>query len=148
MKTETSIVVERPIEDVWAFVANIENMDQWVVGVSEPRMSNGRDMGEGATFTSKYTYGGKTHTIDYEVTAYRPQRHFATRSTEGPFPFEGELDLERAGRGTKVTNTIDAGSDGLFTTITFTLLGPLVRIMMRRQLHQELVVLKAILEAG
>ena len=89
----------------------------------------------------------KTHTIDYEVTAYEPQRHFATQSTEGPFPFQGELDLERVGQGTKVTNTIDAGSDGLFTTITFKLLGPLVRISMRRQLHKELVALKSILEA-
>ena len=148
MKAGTSIVVERPIEDVWAFVANIENMDKWVVGVSEPRLSNGRDMGVGATYTSKYTYAGKTQTIDYEVTAYEPHRHFATRSTEGPFPFEGELDLERVGQGTKVTNTIDAGSDGLFTTITFKLLGPLVRISMRRQLHKELVALKSILEAG
>ena len=147
MKAGTSIVVERPIEDVWAFVANIENMDQWVVGVSEPRMANGRAMGVGARYTSKYTHAGKTHTVDYEVTAYEPRRHFATRSTEGPFPFEGELDLERAGQGTKVTNTIDAGSDGLFTTITFTLLGPLVRIMMRRQLHKELIALKAVLEA-
>ncbi len=148
MKAGTSIVIERPIEDVWAFVANIENMDQWVVGVSEPRLSNGRDMGVGATFTSKYTYGGKTHDLDYEVTAYEPQRHFATQSTEGPFPFKGELDLERAGQGTKVTNTIDAGSDGLFTTITFTLLGPLVRMSMRRQLHKELVALKTILESS
>ena len=148
MKAGTSIVVERPIEDVWAFVANIENMDQWVVGVSEPRLSNGRDIGVGATYTSKYTYAGKTHTIDYEVTAYEPHRHFATQSTEGPFPFKGELDLERVGQGTKVTNTIDAGSDGLFTTITFKLLGPLVRISMRRQLHKELVALKNILEAG
>ncbi|MDE2993592.1 MAG: SRPBCC family protein [Chloroflexota bacterium] len=148
MKAGTSIVVERPIEDVWAFVANIENMDQWVVGVSEPRLSNGRDIGVGATYTSKYTYAGKTHTIDYEVTAYEPQQHFATQSTEGPFPFQGELDLERVGQGTKVTNTIDAGSDGLFTTITFKLLGPLVRISMRRQLHKELVALKNILETG
>ena len=148
MKAGTSIVVERSIEDVWAFVANIENMDKWVVGVSEPRLSNGRDIGVGATYTSKYTYAGKTHTIDYEVTAYEPQRHFATQSTEGPFPFKGELDLERVGQGTKVTNTIDAGSDGLFTTITFKLLGPLVRISMRRQLHKELVALKNVLEAG
>lgn len=148
MKAGTSIVVERPIEDVWAFVANIENMDKWVVGVTEPRLSNGRDMGVGVTYTSKYTYAGKTHTIDYEVTAYEPQRHFATQSTEGPFPFKGELDLERVGQGTKVTNTIDAGSDGLFTTITFKLLAPLVRISMRRQLHKELVALKSILEAG
>ena len=148
MRAGTSIVVERPIEDVWSFVANIENMDRWVVGVSEPRMSNGRDMGVGATYTSKYAHAGKTHTIDYEVTGYEPPRHFATQSTEGPFPFQGELDLERAGQGTKVTNTIDAGSDGLFTTITFALLGPLVRIMMRRQLHKELVALKTTLEAG
>ena len=146
MKAGTSIVVERPIEDVWAFVANIENMDQWVVGVTEPRLSNGRAIGLGTTYTSKYTYGGKTHNVDYEVTAYEPHRHFATRSTEGPFPFEGELDLERVGQDTKVTNTIDAGSDGLFTTITFTLLGPLVRTMMRRQLHKELVALKSVLE--
>ena len=59
MKAGTSIVVERPIEDVWAFVANIENMDQWVVGVTEPRLSNGQAIGIGTTYTSKYNHAGK-----------------------------------------------------------------------------------------
>ncbi|MAG35854.1 MAG: hypothetical protein CL878_06390 [Dehalococcoidia bacterium] len=148
MRAETRIEVERPIEDVWAFVADIENMGQWVDGVSEPRMSNGNDMGEGATFTSKYTYGGKTHTLDYEVTAYKPPKRLAMRSTEGPFPFDGELDLETVGGGTLVTNTIDAGSDGTFTTVMVALFGPVLRMMMRRRLHQELVSLKGILEGS
>ena len=38
----TSVEIERPIDDVWAFVTDIGNMPHWVDGVSEAVLTPGR----------------------------------------------------------------------------------------------------------
>jgi len=148
MKASVSIRIDQPIDKVFAFAANIENMDQWVTGVSEPKLTSEGDFGVGSTFTSKYTYGGGTHNITYVVTDYDPPTRHAIKSTSGPFPFEGLIELETSGSQTQITNTIDAGADSKATSIMFAVLGPILRIMMRRQLRGELEALKTILEGN
>jgi hypothetical protein len=145
MRASVSEMLDQPIEEVFAFVASVEHMGHWVNGVSEPRRTSEGPFGVGSTFASKYTYGNKTHDIAYVVTAHDPPTRHAVRSTAGPFPFEGVVTLEPVGRGTRITNTIDAGADSTFTSVIFVLFGPLVRMMMRQQLRKELQSLKAAL---
>ena len=147
MQASASIIIDKLIDAVFAFAANVENMDKWVIGVTEPRRTSDGAFGVGSTFFSKYTYGGKTSDINYVVTAHEPPRRHAVKATSGPFPFEGTIDLEPAGNGTKITNTIDAGSDSTATSVIFFLCGPVLRVMMRKQLRKELEGLKQILEA-
>ncbi|MFD1515040.1 SRPBCC family protein [Halomarina rubra] len=146
MRATAAIEVDRPSEDVWAYVANVENMDEWVVGSSDTRRV-GDEVGVGARYEGQYSYGGRTSPMVYEVTDYDPERRYGVRSVEGPFPFEGELTLAETPTGTRVTNTIDAGSDGRTTTVLFTLFGPLMRRMMARRLRAELETLRDRLEA-
>ncbi len=146
MKAAASAVIDKPIEEVFAFVANAENMARWVVGVAEPKWTSNGVRGVGATFASKYTYAGNTHHLTYEVTAHDPPSCYAVKATSGPFPFEGLLELEPVGGKTKITNTIDAGADGAATRVIFVLFGPLLRILMRKQLRKELEGLKVLLE--
>ncbi|MWG36039.1 SRPBCC family protein [Halomarina oriensis] len=146
MKASATIDVERPIADVWAFVADVENMDEWVVGSSDTHRV-GHEEGVGARYESQYSYGGRTSPMVYEVSAYEPEHLYGIRSVEGPFPFEGELTLAETPTGTRVTNTIDAGSDSRTTTVMFTLFRPLTRRLMARRLHEELETLKEELEA-
>ncbi len=81
------------------------------------------------------------------VTAFEPPHRFSVKSTSGPFPYEGVVTLEAQGNATGMTNTLDAGSDSWATSVIFTLFGLLIRPMMRRRLHKELVALKSLLEA-
>ena len=148
MKASASVVIDRPIEEVFAFVADVENADRWVNGVTEPRRTSEGEFGVGATFASKYTWGNKTHDITYVVTAHDPPTRHAVKSTSGPFPFEGAIDLEAVAGGTWVTNTIDAGTDSIATSVIFALFGPLLRMSMRKRLRAELAGLKATLEGA
>lgn len=68
------------------------------------------------------------------------------RAVEGPFPFEGDLTLSNADERNTVTNTIETGSDGRFTTIVFTLFRLLMRRLMVRRLRAELIELNRVLE--
>lgn len=96
LSATATIEIERPIEEVWGFVADLENMPHWVKGVSEPALTSDPPLAEGSAFTSLYTYARRTHQIDYEVTAFDAPRRYAVKSTGGPYPFEGALDLASA----------------------------------------------------
>ena len=148
MRGSAVIVVNRPIEEVWQFISDVQNMARWVSGVSEPRRTSAGELGVGSTFTSKFTYRNRTFDVRYAVTEFTPPVRFATNWTDGPFPYNGVVDLERAEGGTRVTNTVDVGSDSKATSVIFALFGPLVRAAMTRRLLTELRRLKMEIEGG
>ncbi len=146
MKGSATAMINKPIRDVFSYISNVENQDYWVEGCSETKMSSGNGVKVGSSFEGKYTYSGKTHEIDYEVTRYTPPMMFGVKSTKGPFPFESLLELKEVNNQTEVTNTIEAGSDHLITSIMFFLLKPIIRRQMNKQMKTELIKLKSILE--
>ena len=123
---------------MFAFSSAVENMPCWVIGVSEPRRVSGGEFGAGSTFVSKYTYGGRTHDIRYEVTAFDAPRCFTIRSIGGPFPFQRTVTIEPAKSGSRIENRMKAGSDSRATSVSFLLGAPLLRRLMQRRLRQEL----------
>ncbi|MDZ7727953.1 MAG: hypothetical protein U5Q44_07040 [Dehalococcoidia bacterium] len=80
--------------------------------------------------------------------AFEPPRRMVIEALEGPFPFRGQIDLAEAAAGTRMGNTITAGSDSRMTSVMFVAGGPVLRWMMRRQLRKELRELKGLLENG
>jgi uncharacterized protein YndB with AHSA1/START domain len=146
MKASATIDIDRPRDDVFAYVADVEQMEHWVVGVGETALVEGDGTGVGDRYETTYSYGGRDTEMAFVVTEYDPPTRFGITAPEGPFAFDGLLELEDVGDATRVTNTIDAGSDGTFTTVMFTVFRPVVRWLMARRLKQELVELKAQVE--
>ena len=103
-------------------------------------------VGRGTQIRGVYTYGGNDGQVEMTVTEFREGRELAIETSEGPFPFNGRLTLERSGTSTIVSNSMTAGSDHIVTSIMFLVLRPLTKWMMTRQLRKELGQLKAILE--
>ena len=148
MKASATVDIERPIEEVFDFVSNVENMEQWVVGMGETKLVVGDGENVGDRYESRYSYGGRTSDMEFEITTYEPPHRFGMTAPEGPFAFDGLVELEETDRGTLVTNTIDAGADGRVTAFVFAVFGPIVRWMMARQLRKELRVLEELLEGS
>jgi hypothetical protein len=146
MDATATILVKRELEDVFEYIADPLNQDEWVDGVSEPHLITDGQVAKGSKYGFKYTYGGGTHDVVTEVCLYDPPKAFGVRSRDGPFPFRGMVTLTKDREGTLVSNTIDAESDGLFTSFMFAVFGPLMRRSMRKQLRKELEVLKGRLE--
>ena len=132
------LVMDHPVEAVWEFVSNIENFGRWAEGVEGPRWTSEGERGVGSTYESKYTYAGKTHEVEYEVTEFRAPVRFGSKTTAGPFPYQGTITIEKVDGGTKVTHDMMAGSDGAITAFMFTYLRPLLRPLMRKRLLKEL----------
>ncbi len=137
------VVMDHPVEAVWEFVSNIENFERWVDAVQEPRWTSEGERGMGSTYESEYLWSGKTSHVAYEVTAFEPPSKFASRTTEGRYPYQGTITIEAVEGGTKVTHDMMAGSDGAITAFMFTVLAGLLRPMMRKRLVAELEVMDA-----
>ncbi len=148
VSTSGSVTIARDTADVWAYVSDVTNQDHWVDGMSDSEIVGDGPIGRGAQIRGTYTYGGGSGPVLMTVTEFREGKRLAIDASEGPFPFSGLLSLERAGGETVVTNAMTAGSDHMVTSIMFTLLRPLMKKMMGRQLRKELGQLKEILESG
>ena len=138
MKTTAEITIGKPIDRVWEFVSNIENLALWVEGIEAPEQTPDGPIGAGTTYHSKYNYRGKSFDMDHEIYEFEPPNRLDTRSIEGPFPYDVTMVLAEADGGTSVSNMVEAGSDSWMTSVIFAVAGPRVRKAMRGQLMKEL----------
>jgi uncharacterized protein YndB with AHSA1/START domain len=64
------IIINKPIHQVWDFLANVENMAKWGKGTSESRLTSSGPIGIGSTIAGKYSYRNRTSDLAYEVTEF------------------------------------------------------------------------------
>jgi len=137
---ESSIVVNRPRSDVFAFVADHENDPAWRPGVLDIKRASGE--GQGAVYTQGVKGPmGKRIDADFEVTAYQPDTLLAFRTLAGPVRPEGTYRFEDADGGTRVTFSLNANLRGAQR-----LMAPMVAKSMHNQVG-ALADLKRVLEA-
>lgn len=146
LSASAQITIDWDPAEVWAYVADVTNQDQWVDGMSDSQVVGDDPIGRGTQIRGTYTYGGGSAPVLMTITEFREGRQVSIDASEGPFPFTGTLSLERSGSSTIATNSMTAGSDHAFTSIMFTVFRPLTKMMMARQMKKELGQLKAILE--
>ncbi len=141
MKATATISISRPIDEVFDFVTNVDNMPRWVSGVSGARMIS-QVMEKGARYVIDYVTGWRSSEVEIEVVDYDRPRLFANRASRGPFEYEGRMELASADGKTSVTNIIEDSPDSLASTIASVLFGPLLRNAHRRRMEKELEQLK------
>ena len=75
----SSITIERPAADVFAYVADGANGPRWRPGILDIVLASGQGMGAVYRQGVKGP-GGRRIAADYEVTGYDPPRHLAFRA--------------------------------------------------------------------
>ncbi len=138
---EESIIINRPIEEVFAYVSNHGNASQWQAGVLESRQTPDSPVGVGTRFTGVRTFLGRNIESTGEFIEYEPPTKYAYKLTSGP-PMTGVNFFEPTAEGTKVTITFEMQVAGLFT-----LAEPLVGRSIRRALQGDLGTLQDLLES-
>lgn len=109
---ERTVVINRPIADVFAFVADGEKAQQWRSGVIEISKKSGD--GQGAVFRQVVGGpGGRKIDADYEVTEYNPPTHLGFRAIAGPVRPVGSYDLKDDSGKTTLTFKLSAELGGL-----------------------------------
>ena len=141
VKVESSKTINRPVEEVFAFVTDPANNARWQDGLVESRMTSSGPMGVGAQVTDVRKFLGRDMDSKLEVTAFEPNKKFAQKVVKGPLPFEIILTLEPAGGGTRV-NLVAQGEPGGF----FKLAEGMVQKQLQNQLEGDAERLKKALE--
>jgi len=142
-QAQYAVTVARPIEDVFAYVADGTNNPRWRAGVVEIERTSAAGE-EGATYRQVLKGPGGRHIAgDYRVTTYRSPHLLEFEVTAGPARPTGRFELAEAGPGaTTVTFTLDVQPTGFMK-----LMGPMIAKQMDTEVHQ-LDRLKTDLERG
>jgi len=143
IKMEQSVVINRPVEEVFEFLANPENGPQWQSGIQEVRKTSEGPVGAGTTFINVGQLLGRRIESTVEYSEYEPNRRVAAKSISGPLPYKFEVTFEPAAEdGTKVTTRGEAEVGGFFK-----LAEPIAARMLKRQFETDNANLKDLLES-
>jgi uncharacterized membrane protein len=139
---ESTTVVQRPVNMVFNFTADVDNLPLWMHSVLSARRLSHGPLGVGARFRDRIGLLGRSFESDFELTAYEPGRRLAFRSVSGPFPLETDERFEPLGDDTRVTMTVRAEPGGFFRVAQ-----PVLQRMLQRQLDASLANVKDLLGA-
>jgi uncharacterized membrane protein len=124
---ELSIVINRPIEEAFGFLSNLENDIKWRSEWVETRNTSGGGLGVGATFCLTGEFLGRRVPTIYEVIEYEPNRSAAWKTVSGPLPLTFRRTFERVEGGTRFTIRYDAEVRGFFKLVMSFLAGTVKR---------------------
>jgi uncharacterized protein YndB with AHSA1/START domain len=144
VRIEHEVVVARPPEDVFAFVAEPENLPRWQTSVVEIRKVS-QEPGPGARHVEVRSFMGKHATQTVEVVRYEPPTHFDIQVVEGPVKLRVGHTFEPVdgGTGTRVALVAEAQLSGLMR-----LTEPMIAAAARMETHGDLHRLERALAGG
>jgi uncharacterized protein YndB with AHSA1/START domain len=142
VKIEQSVVINRPVEDVFAFMSNPKNDPQWQSDTTETEITSQGPIGVGTTYRDVTEFLGRRIESIYEFTEYEANRKLSLKTTSGPIPIEATITWESVEDGTEV-NFSASGEVGGF----FKLAEPLVGRMTQRTWATNYANLKDLLES-
>jgi len=140
---EVSLVINRPVADVFAFVANLENLPKWDTDFQEAKRVTSTPDGIGATYQCLLKYpGGKTATQKVETTEYTENKKITYESEPTKIAkARVNIRFEHVAEGTKITSLLQPEFYGLFR-----LLEPLMTGAIHKSHTAHLNNLKPLLE--
>lgn len=137
-----SFVINRPIEEVFIYLANLENDAKWRREWVEAKNTSEGPLGVGATFLLVGEFLGRRNEVVYETTEYEPNQRTAWKAVSGPLPLTFRRTFERVEGGTRVTIRYEVELHGFLKLVK-----PLVMRMGKRQLEGDFPKLKGLMEA-
>lgn len=138
---EGSITINRPVEEVFAYLMDIENLAKWHGQVDQGEQTSEGPLGVGTTYRGSSDFMGRKMEWTSEITEYEPNRRMAQKLDMGPAVMAMSWLVEPVGDGTKFTMISEGEMGGLAK-----LAGPLMDRTMKKQMEGNLARLKALLE--
>ncbi len=144
MYLEESVIVDRPITDVWASIANLFDAPRlWGPTVLGMRQTSPGPLGLGATMRGRMVVLGFETPMDVVINEWNPPHGFALSIAMRPFrPGVSRYALEAVGNGTKLTRSADVALRGPLNVIW-----PAFRPLMKRGMRNASRNLKRFIEA-
>jgi uncharacterized protein YndB with AHSA1/START domain len=103
---ENTVVIRRPTEEVFGFLADFENIPKWNYAIAATRKISEGPVGVGTIYQQVRSVPSRSEE-HFEVTAYNPPRQLEIQGQLGPFPSRLSYALNAIPEGTRVTNTVE-----------------------------------------
>jgi Polyketide cyclase / dehydrase and lipid transport len=136
-----SVIIARPVPEVFAFVADHQNLPAWTVGVKDARRLTEGPSATGSRYRVAGRLLGRLIESSYAVTGFEPGRGFEGTMTSPVLGFCERYCFDPAGDGTRVSMSATAEPRGLFRP-----LAPVMAAGIRRQVKADHRRLKTVLE--
>ena len=140
----SSIIVQRPVAEVFAFVTDARNNPLWQAssGLRQIRQEPESPVGVGTRITEAWHFMGRDAETTSEVTAYEPNRTYTRSDIGGGGPIKrGTYTFEPVAEGTRWTSETLIQAGGLFAIAE-----PLRAGTMRKGIETNMAEAKALLE--
>ncbi len=134
VKNEYEVVINRPAEQVFRFVTNLDTWRQWHPSAQEVEQTTPGPIDVGTIWKVSGQVQGRPIGITIEVTKYETNRRFGFTTTSGPIQARQEFTFASVADRTRLTTVIE-------------LADPELARAARRQWESDLLTLKGLLEA-
>ncbi len=138
-----SALIDRPMKDVFAFVADPNQMAQWNSAVVSLEQVTPGAVGVGTKFKSVGEALGRRIEGELQVTAYEPHTKCGFQLNAGPMQLSLTITFKTVGTGTKVNLHGEGNPGGIFKLAEGVMAGQVKTLM-----EGNLVRLKTVLEKG
>ncbi|HEU0294247.1 MAG TPA: SRPBCC family protein [Anaerolineales bacterium] len=136
-------LIDRPVKDVFAFVANLNNMSKWNSAVVSLQQVTPGAVGVGTKFKSVGEMMGRRIEGEVQVTAHEPDSKTGFQMNAGPVQVNVTIAFKPVGTGTKVSLNAQGNPGGLFK-----LAEPIMAGRIKSMMEENLARLKSQLEKG
>src|SRR5262249_29528094 len=139
---EERVTIDRPIEEVFAFVSDFRTASQWQSGVVDVRLTPEGPVGVGTRATFVRVFLGRKLEMTVEMVEYAPPTKQVFKTISGPMPGTVSRRFERTAEGTTVSQVIEGQAGGVFAVAE-----PLVARSLSRGVKASFGDLKDLLES-
>jgi carbon monoxide dehydrogenase subunit G len=136
-------LIDRPLKDVFAFVADPNNMSKWNSAVVSLEQVTPGDVGVGTKFKSLGEMMGRRIKGEMQIMAYEPDTKCGFQVNAGPMQVNLTLAFKTVGTGTKVGLNAQGNPGGIFKLAEGVMAGQVKKMM-----EGNLARLKSVLEKG
>ena len=134
-------LIDRPVKDVFAFVANPNNMSKWNSVVLSLKQITPGAVGAGTKFKSVGEMMGRRIEGEMQVIAYEPDTKCGFQVNAGPIQVNMLLTFKTVGTGTKISLNAQGNPAGFFKLAEGVMTGRVKSMM-----EENLARLKSVLE--
>jgi uncharacterized protein YndB with AHSA1/START domain len=136
-----SIVIDRPVEEVFAYVTNVVNDPAWHTDMLDAQQASDGPIGVGTVWHARFKPSMGISEGDMEVVTFEPDRLQVMKGDIGPMHPTLTYRLESSNGGTRFTRRVQIRVSGWMKVFS-----PMMGIMLPRQNKGFLANLKRVME--
>jgi Polyketide cyclase / dehydrase and lipid transport len=140
---ENTVTIHRPAEEVFAFLADFENIPKWNYAIDETHKASAGPVSVGTRYRQTRTVPRRS-VEGFEVTVFEPARRLAIDGQIGLFHAAISYELEAVGAATRLVNTVELDP----SHAALRLAAPLATPRIKAAVAQNLGKLRQVLEGG